>query len=313
VSLVVERPGMFTTIQDDGRWGFGRWGVPVSGPMDRWSARLANRLVGNPDGSAVLEVTLLGPRLRFERECAVAITGAEFDLDVATRAVRSPWSGAVSAGSAIAFGARHAGARAYVAVGGSFAVPRVLGSRSTQVRAPFAGLAGRALRAGDDIPLDEAPSTSHALDDDGFRVWWDGAASGVHRTLRVIATEPATRAFQTLCATSFVVSTRSDRMGCRLEGSASWDAIPGGLLSAPTTLGVVQLPPGGEPILLMADHPTTGGYAQIAVLCRADRQIAGQLAPGDRVQFVPISRDAARSAHLERERALTTLAPEVLR
>jgi antagonist of KipI len=282
--------------------------------MDRWSARLANRLVGNPDASAVIEVTLVGPRLRFERECAVAIAGAEFDLEVGTRAVRSPWAGAVSAGRTIAFGARHAGARAYVAVGGSFAVPRVLGSRSTQVRAPFAGLAGRALRAGDEVPFEEAPPpTSRAFDDDGFQVWWDAAASGAHRTLRVIATEPATTAFRTLCGTPFVVSTRSDRMGCRLEGAASWDAIPGGLLSAPTTLGVVQLPPGGEPILLMADHPTTGGYAQIAVLCRADRQIAGQLAPGDRIQFVPISRDDARSAHLERERALTRLAPEVLR
>jgi antagonist of KipI len=312
VSLVVERPGMFTTVQDGGRWGFARWGVPVSGPMDRWSARLANRLVGNRDGSAVLEVTLVGPRLRFERECPVAITGAEFDLEIGTSAVRSPWSGRVSAGSTIAFGARHTGARAYVSVGGSLAVPQVLGSRSTQVRAPFAGLAGRALRRGDVIPLGEAPSMSRVFDGDGFRAWWDAAARDAHRPLRVVATEPATPAFETLCGTPFVVSTRSDRMGCRLEGTASWGVIPGSLPSGPTALGAVQLPPGGEPILLMADHPTTGGYAQIAVLCRADRQIAGQLAPGDRIRFVPVSRDEARSAHLGRERALTALAPEVL-
>jgi antagonist of KipI len=312
VRLVVERAGMFTTIQDGGRWGFARWGVPVSGPMDRWSARLANRLVGNPDASALIEVTLVGPRLRLERECAVAITGAEFDVEVGTRAVRSPWSGSVSAGSTIAFGARHTGARAYVSIGGSLAVPRVLGSRSTEVRAPFAGLAGRALRTGDEIPLGQAPSLARVFDGDGFRAWWDASARGALRTLRVIATEPATTAFETLCATPFVVSTRSDRMGCRLEGTASWGAIPGSLPSAPTTLGAVQLPPGGSPILLMADHPTTGGYAQIAVLCRADRQIAGQLAPGDRIQFVAISRDEARAAHLSRERALTGLAPEVL-
>jgi antagonist of KipI len=280
--------------------------------MDRWSARLANRLVGNRDASAVLEVTLVGPRLRFERECAVAITGAEFDLVVGTHRTRSPWAGSVSAGRTIAFGARHAGARAYVSVGGSLAVPHVLGSRSTQVRAPFDGLAGRALRTGDVIPLGEASSMSRLFDGDGFRIWWDAAARGPHRTLRVIATEPAATAFETLCATPFVVSTRSDRMGCRLEGTASWGDIPGSLLSAPTALGAVQLPPGGEPILLMADHPTTGGYAQIAVLCRADRQIAGQLAPGDRIQFVPVSRDEARSAHLGRELALTALAPEVL-
>src|SRR4029078_10902051 len=103
VRLVVERPGMFTTMQDGGRWGFARWGVPVSGPMDRWSARLANRLLGNTGASALVEVALGAPRLRLERECAVAITGAEFDVEVGTRAVRSPWSGGVPAGSTIAF------------------------------------------------------------------------------------------------------------------------------------------------------------------------------------------------------------------
>jgi antagonist of KipI len=136
------------------------------------------------------------------------------------------------------------------------------------------------------------------------------ATSGGHLRLRVIATDGG-QAFQTLCATPFVVSARSDRMGYRLEGTAAWPTIPGGLLSVPTTLGAVQLPPGGEPILLMADHQTTGGYAVIAVLCRADRQVAGQLAPGDRIQFVPIALDAARAAHLEREQALDRLAAEV--
>jgi biotin-dependent carboxylase-like uncharacterized protein len=301
---------MFTTVQDDGRWGFAQWGVPAAGPMDRWSARLANRLVGNADRAPVLEVTLVGPRLRCEDECAVAVTGAEFEVVVGGEAVRSPWSGVVPAGTTIAFGARHAGARAYVAVGGSFRVPEVLGSRSTQVRSAFSGLAGRALRAGDVLPIDGRPSKSGAITGDGFRGWWTAATSGGHLRLRVIATDGGP-AFQTLCATPFVVSARSDRMGYRLEGTAAWPPIPGGLLSVPTTFGAVQLPPGGEPILLMADHQTTGGYAVIAVLCRADRQVAGQLAPGDRLQFVPIAQDAARAAHFEREQALDRLAPEV--
>ncbi len=311
MSVVVERPGMFATIQDGGRWGFAQWGVPASGPMDRWSARLANRLVGKRDSEAVIEVTLVGPRLRFERACAVAVTGAEFDLQVGPREERSPWTGAVDAGTTIAFGERHAGARAYVGIGGAFRLPSVLGSQSTQVRSPFADLAGRPLRSGDVIPVDDVSSRPRALPADGFRSWWNQATVGVHRQLRVIASGPATDAFQVLCATSFVVSTRSDRMGYRLEGAAAWNAIPGDLLSGPTTLGAVQLPPGGEPILLMADHQTTGGYAQVAVLCRADRQVAGQLAPGDRIRFVPIASDTARAAHLAREQALNRLAPEV--
>jgi biotin-dependent carboxylase-like uncharacterized protein len=302
---------MFTTIQDGGRRGFAQWGVPTSGPMDRWSARLANRLVGNRDEAAVIEVTLLGPRLRFDCDCAVAVTGAEFDLQIGSRSTRSPWSGLVAAGTSLTFGPRRSGARAYVGVGGSFRLPRVLGSQSTQVRSPFRGFAGRAMRAGDVIAVGDGSGEVRSVGPGGFDSWWSAAAIGSDRQLRVMATDSTPGAFESLCAASFIVSARSDRMGYRLEGSASWTNVPGALLSAPTTLGAVQLPPGGEPILLMADHQTTGGYAQIAVVCRADRQVAGQLAPGDRIRFVPIVHDAARDAHFEREGALNRLAPEV--
>lgn len=312
MSLVIERPGLFSTIQDGGRHGFAQWGVPVSGPMDRWSARLANRLAGNPDGAAVIEVTLVGPRFRVERDCVVAIAGAVFDIEIGARVLQTPWSGPIAAGTTVTFGKRRAGARAYVAAGGSFRLPSVLGSRSTLVRAPLAGLAGRALQGGDVIPLDAPQAAARGVDADALSAWWDPAHTGTSHVLRVLAPSEPNPAFYALCATSFAVSTRSDRMGYRLEGTAAWGDIPGALLSGPTTLGAVQLPPGGEPILLMADHQTTGGYAQIAVLCRADRQLAGQLAPGDRVAFAPISRDAARLAHAERERALEQLAPEVV-
>jgi antagonist of KipI len=283
--------------------------------MDRWSARLANRLAGNPDASPVLEITLLGPRLRFDRPSRVAVTGAAFNVDLDGRLVRSPFVEHVQTGAVVSFGDRLAGARAYLAVDGSFHLTPVLGSVSAHVRAPFGGLAGRALRAGDDLTLGgPRADASGTLGDDAFGSWWAASDGESGRVLRVLATSGpgwSISATETLCAAPFVVSTRSDRMGYRLEGQASWDRLPGSLLSGPTTVGGVQVPPGGEPILLMADHQTTGGYAQVAVLCRADRQVAGQLAPGDRVRFRAITFEEAQAAHVARERALARLAPEV--
>jgi antagonist of KipI len=312
--LTIDRPGMFTTVQDDGRWGFARWGVPASGPMDRWSARLANRLAGNYDGAAVLEVTMMGPRFQCGRQCRVAVTGAEFEVDIAGRRMRSPFVETADAGEPIVFGERRSGTRAYVAIDGSFRLPAVLGSVAAHVRAPFPGLAGRALRAADQLELGGPASPGSPLGGDGFRSWWDQAAAGDTHVLRVVraqSTAGNASPFEALTSTAFVISPRSDRMGYRLDGKAHWGSLPGVLLSGPTTLGAVQVPPGGEPILLMADHQTTGGYAQVAVVCRADRQVAGQLGPGDRVRFAEVSMDEARAAHVDRERALTRLAPQV--
>jgi antagonist of KipI len=312
-TMTIERPGMFTTVQDGGRPGFAKWGVPGSGPMDRWSARLANRLVGNPDGAPVLEATLVGPRLHCGRRCRIAVTGAEFDVEVAGRALRSPFVETVEAGDVMSFGNRHAGARAYIAVDGSFCLPRVLGSVSAHMRSAFAGLAGRALRASDDLALGDAVPVPRSVVGAAFRSWWDAAGATSERRLRILAAEGEwhTSACDVLCATPFTVSQRSDRMGYRLEGQPAWGALPGSLLSGATALGAIQVPQGGEPILLMADHQTTGGYAQVAVLCRADRQVAGQLAPGDCIRFHRISFDDAAAAHVERERSLARFAPEV--
>lgn len=314
--LLIDRPGMLTTIQDAGRWGYQHWGVPVSGPMDAWSARLANRLAGNPDGTPLLEVTLLGPRFRVQRDCLIAITGAAFDVEIAGRTARSPLVGAVTRGSTVTFGQRRACARAYVAVDGGFSTPRVLGSAASHPRSGLPGLAGRPVRAGDQLTLGSPkPSTGATIDDTALLEWWSEARSGRSWTLRVLRhswDDWSAGAFDALCGSEFIVSTDSDRMGYRLKGDVAWTEIPGALLSGPTTLGAIQVPPGGEPILLMADRQTTGGYAQVAVLSRADRQVAGQLAPGDALRFESVSWAAARDAHQRREAALDRLAPEVM-
>jgi antagonist of KipI len=322
--LVFERPGMLTTVQDLGRWGFQALGIPVSGAMDTWSARLANRLVGNPDGFAVLEVTLVGPRFVTERDIWMAVVGAAFVVTVDGDLRRVPFTCRVRRGAIVAFGARTAGARAYIAIDGGIATPPIFGSASTHLRAGIGGFGGRALKAGDRLPLGEPRRGPEAPPPPGS---WSGAevavpqvtSAGLPRsgtvTLHVlpgVSDDPTTReAVETLCGETFTVSPESDRMGYRLTNERRWPATDASRLSAPTVNGAVQLPPDGIPILLMADRQTTGGYPQVAVLQRADRPLAGQLAPGDRVAFVETTMENAAAAHEALEARLSAYAPEM--
>ena len=315
-AVEIVRPGMFTTIQDRGRWGFQRWGVPVSGPMDAWSARLANRLVGNPDGTALLEVTLRGPEFSLLRDGWIGVTGARFDVEIGGRQWRSPFVARALRDAVVRFGSRQDGTRAYVAFDGGLAITPTLDSASTHVRAGLGGVGGRALRAGDRIPL--GPPGVRRLEErqiDSGLPAVPKPGTGDTATLDVLvggSDDWTTAAVSALCATTFVVSADSDRMGYRLTGGqAAWPEGRSALLSHPVALGAVQLPAGGDPILLMADRQTTGGYAQIAALTRASRSLAGQLGPGDRIAFRSTSWSDAREAHHRSEAALDALAPEV--
>jgi antagonist of KipI len=308
VAVIVHRPGLLLTVQDAGRWGSQADGVPVAGPMDPWSYRLANLALGNPPHAAMLEATLVGPELECEGPASVAVTGAAFAMDAGGRAVESPAVFVLDAGARIRFRERLAGARAYVAFAGGIDVPPVLGSRSTDIRSGFGGLDGRPLRAGDRLRLGPPPATPVRDADLAF------AASRLPRPgeatcVRVVPAPGRTRdpLFHHLAAGTFVVSTRSDRMGYRLEG-ATLPGVPASrLLSTPTVTGLVQVPPGGEPILLMADRQTTGGYLPVAVVIAADLPLAGQLAPGDTLQFRPCEHEDARRALLDAERLLAEL------
>jgi len=308
--LTVQRPGMLTTIQDLGRVGYQAMGVPVAGPMDRWSFRLANRLVGNPDGAALLEVTLMGPTMAADRDVSVSITGAAFDVGFGDRVVRSPCVERLAAGEPLIFGARVHGARAYVAFGGGIDVAPTLGSVSTHTRGRLGGLgAGQPLRSGDRVPIGLppspiAPSRSIAV---------AGPVPGTMRHCGVLpGPEPgawAASAFDALCHAPFDVSPESDRMGYRLRGDTTWPEGRGAIASFPTVFGAVQLPPGGGPIVLMADRQTTGGYPVVGVVGAAWWPVAGQLAPGDRVRFRAVSWDEAQEAERRLEDALDDLAP----
>ena len=304
----VIKAGMLTTIQDAGRWGYQARGVPVAGPMDLASHRVANALVGNDRAAATLEVTLLGPELEFESERVVAITGADFDLALDGRAARINAPFLVASGSHLQFLRRRRGTRAYLAISGGIATPIVLGSRATHLVSAMGGYAGRALRAGDRITLGQssAGATSlHALETPVVPLPEDGA------TLRVLPGPQddyfAPDALEVLQSASYVVGANSDRMGFRFDGPRLTHARGADIISDATPLGVLQVPASGLPILLMADRQTTGGYPKIATVISADMSTAGQLGPGDTVSFAACTPREAMSALIAQERALMAI------
>lgn len=320
MSLRVLHPGLLTTVQDLGRSGHQREGIPVSGAMDPFALRVANLLVGNGDDAAALELTLTGPTITFERPALVALTGAELEATVDSQHVPMWRPIRVPGGATLTCGAVRRGCRAYLAVAGGIDVPPVLGSRSTYLRAGIGGHLGRALRRGDVLPCGEPSelamriATAFARDDRSLAIAPWGAGSTLRATyggapvVRLLpgahaaALTPASR--ERLHGAEFRVAPQSDRMGYRLEGAPLELAEPLELLSEPVTFGTVQLPPGGNPIILMADRQTTGGYPRVGEVAAVDLPLLAQVKPGDRVRFRAISLDEAQALYLAREQEL---------
>jgi antagonist of KipI len=308
-SVYVVKPGLLTTVQDRGRWGSQSYGVSVSGPMDPYSHRLANAIAGNDADAATLEVTLAGPELEFDDTRTVAVAGAQFDLTVDNRPVAMRSALDLAAGSLLRFGRRVRGSRAYVAISGGIATPSTLGSRATHLPSAMGGLDGRALRAGDRLPLGAQPRSvrpvrrSQSVESSPSWTLPDGRA-----TLRVLPGPQLDRfvraAWDVLQSNSYVVASDSNRMGYRLVGPSLEATGRLDLISDATPLGVVQVPASGQPILLMADRQTTGGYPKIATVISADISLAGQLGPGDTVTFAACSPQEGLAALIAQERSL---------
>lgn len=305
----VDDPGLLTTVQDAGRWGCQHLGVPVAGPMDPLSHRLANLLVGNPADRAALEVTLVGPALQFLSEATFAVTGARFELLLDGRPVRTGVPRRAGRGSRLRFGRRTAGARAYVAVRGGIDVPLRLGSRSTDLASRLGGLGGRPLRAGD--CLDVGVAAGLPVSGRPGRLRFRPPTGGAR--VRFMPGTDLERfdedALERFTASRFIVGADSNRMGYRLEGPAVGLAAAGPVLSAATPPGTIQVPPSGQPIVLMADRQTSGGYAVLGTVISADLGVAGQLAPGDWMAFDACDHRAAVAALIEMEQRLMRLAP----
>ncbi len=314
IAVRVVKPGMLTTIQDRGRWGFQAEGVPVAGPMDLSAHRLANVLVGNDAAAATLEVTLIGPELELEESRVVAVAGAHFDLTVDAHAVASDTAFEVPAGGRLKFGARRRGVRAYVAIAGGLDVPPVLGSRATHVISAMGGLDGRPLRAGDRVPLGERVGGGAPI---GASLAWVPRLPDGRARLRVLAGPQADYfaddALAVLQSAPYTIGHRSDRMGFRLEGPVLRHARGADIISDATPLGALQVPASGQPIVLMADRQTTGGYPKLATIITADMGLAGQLGPGDAITFVVCTPREALAALIAQERALMALEEAVAR
>ena len=301
-ALTIVRPGMLTTVQDLGRWGYQHLGVPVAGPMDWYSHRVANRLVGNPDDAAGLEVTLLGPEVATNADVVCAVAGAAFELACENRAIPMNMPFVLRRGERLRFRSRSVGARATLAVAGGIDTEVLLGSRATSLTSRMGPFGGRALAAGDVLPLGtlarlERPAPRLlAMPRGGARI---RVLMGPHDT-RFTAD-----ARQALVSSRYTVSLESNRMGYRLDGAVLAQVDSTDMLSDATPLGSLQVPPSGLPILLMADRQTTGGYPKIATVITADLPVAGQLAPGDWIEFVACTRTAAIDALRGRMRALS--------
>ena len=296
-TIEVMAPGLLSMVQDLGRIGVASLGVPRAGAADPYSARAANRLVGNEDGAGVLEVSALGPRLRFSGPAYVAVVGrAEASVD--GRPIALDTVVPMARGQELAVGATHTDLRCYVAVAGGFDVAPLLGSRSSDV---LTGLGPGALRTGDVLGIGPAtrPRGQIVRGDGG------GAERGPRR-LRVLGgpDELATDLADRLCASAWEVGGASDRMGVRLVGDEALPAGAPGMASRGMVTGAVQVPPDGAPVVLLCDHATVGGYPVAATVARADLGVLGRLRPGDAVRFEVVDMAEADRARAHAERAL---------
>ena len=327
MSIRILRPGLLTSVQDQGRYGLQHLGIVPCGAMDPVAHRIANALVGNAATCATLECTVLGPEIVFGRDSLVALYGAAFEAKADKKPFPRNRPVLVKAGTVLATGNASRGARAYIAIAGGFRVAEVLGSLSTYIPAGFGGLGGRALKAGDVIAcatdLSELSrarfgrvSTRAVRETDGMRtVRWSAPALtlpyGDGFTVRAMEGrhyanfDAASK--EAFFGVTWKVSPDSNRMGYRLKGPQLVRGKAVDVLSEPTCLGTVQVPNDGTPIALMADHQTTGGYPKIAEIAGVDIPGLAQPAPGGQVRFVKCTvaeAQAARHAMQEQVRSI---------
>lgn len=294
MTVAVLKAGTLTTVQDAGRHGLRHLGVGSAGALDAYSSRVANLLVGNDHHSALLEMTLAGPTLRFDRAARIALTGAEIDVSADGLALPGWRPIDLPAGTELRFGACRRGVRAYLAVTGGFDVPRVLGSASADLRAGFGGGEGRALHTGDVLRLAGGVADVVAL---RIAPWWIDPQPDldfVHEAVaHLLPGRDATSPVNAITTQSWRVSAVSDRQGLRLDGPPLTLADARDRISEPVTPGTIQLPPDGQPIVLLADAQTIGGYPRIGHVASADLPRLAQCRPGDTLHFTRI--DAAEA------------------
>jgi antagonist of KipI len=300
----VLEPGAQSTVQDLGRPGQLRYGIPPSGPIDAWAFVAANRLVGNPDGAAGLECTVLGPRFEVGEPCAIAVTGADMPITINGQEAPAWTTLPLRAGDVVKLGVSRTGVRAYVAFSGGIDVPEVLGSRSTYLRGRLGGLEGRALRKEDGLTLFAAPTPPVR------RVPTDARPDlGAEPEIRAVLGPQDDRfireGIKALLTGPYEMLPQSDRMGARMQGPRIQHTRGHDIISDGIALGSIQVPGDGQPIVLLVDRQSTGGYTKVATVCSIDIGRLGQVKPGHRLRFRAVPLAEAHRALRERQMSLS--------
>jgi antagonist of KipI len=310
MGLKVLKAGLLSTIQDTGRFGYRKDGIIVSGAMDTLALRTGNLLIGNSEHEAGIECTVMGPKILFESDRLIALTGADFSPKIDDKPVKMWRPLFVAKGSILNFGASVSGCRSYLTVSGGFDIPEVLGSRSTYLRAEFGGWKGRALQTGDHIPFrkkyrETLRNFNWSLNP--AKVYPD-LNDGMIRVIKGpeynLFTESSKQAF---LEQEFLLTNESDRMGYRLQGAVLALELPQEMISSAVTFGTIQVTSKGDSIVLMADHQTTGGYPRIAQVITADFSRLAQMQSGQKIRFGLVTLDLAHAALQHREQQIKQL------
>jgi len=304
----VLEPGILTTIQDLGRYGFSQFGIPPSGALDALSLRVGNLLVGNKEEEASLEITVMGLKLKAAREVVIAITGGDLSPNLNGEPLDMWRTHILVEGDIITFKKLRAGCRSYLVVSGGFVVPKIMGSRSTYLSGRFGGIEGRALRRGDIL---YTTNLSPPLNKLGLRFPNDWIPSLEKEVLLKVIPGPQDHHFtekgsQTFFSSSYQVTPKCDRMGVRLEGQKieRRPNVEESIISEGLIPGVIQVPGDGKPIIILTEL-VTGGYTKIATIISTDLPKVAQLKPGDRIRFKPISIEEAHLLFREQEERLS--------
>ena len=294
MGIIIENPGLLTTVQDKGRFGYAQFGVTPSGPMDVESFQIANLLVGNSPGERALEATVLGPTFRVTEDTVIAIAGADMSPTLNGVSISMHRAISVPAGSEVKLQAAKDGSRAYIAFRGGLDVPLVMGSRATNLQNHIGGVDGRKLIKGDNIPL---RPVSGVLPNLAHRSVAHHIRRKRENTIRVLL-GPQDDCFTgegltTFLETPYTVSREFDRMGCRLKGQAITHKTDGNIISDGIVNGAIQVPTTGQPIIMLAERQATGGYTKIATVISVDLPVIGQCCPGDILRFQAVSVEEA--------------------
>lgn len=312
MGIKIASGGFLTTIQDMGRYGFQETGMSVSGVMDQRSASLANILVGNEETEAVIEVTMMGPMMEFTEDNIIAVTGGDLGAKLNGDPLPLYEAVAVKKGGTLSFQGMYSGSRAYIAFAGGLDVPVIMGSKSTNLKSKVGGFEGRKLGTGDEIGFCSPKTTlpnmkKRKLEPEDF-------SAKAHKVRVVMGPQDdcfTEAGIQTFLNSTYAVSNEYDRMGCRMEGEKIEHKNGGDIITDGISFGAVQVPSHGNPIVMMADHQTTGGYTKIANVISVDLPVLAQCMPGFKINFERVDIEEAQRLYCEQKRKLTALKTEL--